>query len=334
LLRCNEVTSFVSQAVGLTAFEFARPETPSEPENTLLFIGGLFDGFLTVPYIIPLSSQLPSSYRLVQVYISSSYKGWGTGSLIRDTQELAQCVKYFRNLQGKGGKVVLMGHSTGCQDTMEYCVGLESPGRLRSVESLLENLDVYEHQVGSDGEKYLDAAILQSPVSDREALLPSFPGGEEAYRASCTTAQEWVDRGDGEEVLPSKLTGGFFPAPTSARRFLSLASPDKDGADDFFSSDLPDATLKKSFGKWPKDVPLLVLYGGKDQYVPEYVDKAALVKRWAEIVKGAGATIDEENGGIVAGANHNLKGVDHKVVDDLIGRVRRFLEKVENSSNI
>lgn len=45
--------------------------------------------------------------------ITSSYLGWGTGSLARDVEDMAQAVEYFRNRTEEGKKVVIMGHSTG-----------------------------------------------------------------------------------------------------------------------------------------------------------------------------------------------------------------------------
>lgn len=39
--------------------------------------------------------------------------GWGTGCLVRDVEEMAQAVEYFRSRTEEGKKVVVMGHSTG-----------------------------------------------------------------------------------------------------------------------------------------------------------------------------------------------------------------------------
>jgi predicted acetyltransferase len=50
-------------------------------ENYLLFIGGLGDGFFTVPYVQQLLVLI--GWNIIEVLISSSYKGWGTGSVTR-----------------------------------------------------------------------------------------------------------------------------------------------------------------------------------------------------------------------------------------------------------
>ena len=73
-------------------------------------------------YPSTIAKSLPADWAIAEVLLSSSYRGWGTSSLTKDAKELAECVGYFRGLR-PGREVVLMGHSTGCQDVMEYVVG-------------------------------------------------------------------------------------------------------------------------------------------------------------------------------------------------------------------
>ncbi len=57
----------------------------------LVFIGGLTDGLMAVPYLAPLQKALNLGcchLKLVQVLLSSSYCGYGTSSLHQDVQEL------------------------------------------------------------------------------------------------------------------------------------------------------------------------------------------------------------------------------------------------------
>ncbi|KAL1618477.1 hypothetical protein SLS54_007205 [Diplodia seriata] len=284
---------------GLLAFEH-------KPANA---VGGLGDGLLTVPYPTTIASKLPPNWILAQPLLSSSYAGWGTSSLVRDADELAQCVKYFRSRHGPGAKIVLMGHSTGCQDAIEY---VSSP----SIPSAAS------HRTP------LDAIILQAPASDRQAMLHSL--GKNKFDAANAVAQAYVDEGRGEDVLPFRVTEkDFKKTPVSARRWLALASPDKKGADDFFSDDLPDDSLKTTFGALPKGLGVCVLYSGSDEFCPPSVDKEGLVKRWSGFVKEAGGVWEEEFGGVVPGASHNLRGDSDAVVGDLCRRVVGFLGKVE-----
>jgi pimeloyl-ACP methyl ester carboxylesterase len=290
----------------LIAFEHTpKPSPPATPPpHTLLWIGGLGDGLLTVPYPTLLSTSLPAGWSLAEVLTSSSYRGWATSSLARDASELAKCVTYFRSLR-PGGKVVLMGHSTGCQDIMAYLTA-----------------------AGSSARPGIDGAVLQAGISDREALLLALPAG--VYAKSVEVASAWAKEGRGGDVLPLSVTTKVFGAAVSAERWLSLTSPDKKGADDHFSSDLEDAQLRATFGSVGPKTPLCFLLGGADEHMPPHVDKEALLERWGRVVREGGGVVDEESGGVVKGASHNLDGDPEVVVRDLVGRVVGFLGKVEN----
>lgn len=231
--------------------------------------------------------------------LSSSYTGWGTASLQKDASELSDCISYFRGI--KTGKIVLMGNSTGCQDIIEYLTG-----------------------AGHETRPSIEGGIIQAPVSDREGLIMMMD--PDLYRNSCLAAQKMVDEGNGDEILPKKETGNVFPAPCTAKRWLSLASPNHDGDDDFFSSDLNDEQLGKTFGRLKKRSPLCVLMSGKDEHVPESVNKKGLFERWVEIVKRGEGIVDEVHSGIVHGASHNLGKDGEEIVGELVRRVLGFLE--------
>ncbi|XP_063940064.1 UPF0613 protein PB24D3.06c isoform X2 [Daucus carota subsp. sativus] len=85
-----------------------------------IFIGGLTDGFLATDYLEPLAIALDKEkWSLVQFLLSSSYTGYGLSSLKEDAMELDQLISYFINKEDSEG-VVLIGHSTGCQDIVHY----------------------------------------------------------------------------------------------------------------------------------------------------------------------------------------------------------------------
>lgn len=294
------------QTPKLTAFEHTPKASDSEPQNILIWIGGLYDGLFTVPYPTSISDALPADWSLAQVLLSSAYTGWGISSLKQDAEELSKCVAYFRTI--KSGKIVLMGHSTGCQDVMEYLTGL-----------------------GHETNAPIDGVIIQAPVSDREALGEVMDA--DVLKTGTALAQKMVDAGDGEEVLPSSATHGFFPSPVCARRWLSLASPNHDGDDDYFSSDLTDEQLKKTFGRLPARSPLCILYSGSDEYVPKFIDKEALVNRWIDLVKKGDGKVDEENSGIVPDALHNLVK-SPEAVPELVRRVLGFLKGLSSQAHL
>lgn len=184
---------------------------------------------------------------------------------------------------------------------------------------------------GYSGRPKVDGGIIQGPVSDREAIkLEMDP---EFYKSSCETAKAMLASGDGEEILPSKATKNFFPAPISAQRWLSLASPDHDGEDDYFSEDLSDEQLMKSFGSLPKGTTLCILHSGEDEYVAKGLDKMGLISRWIGVVKKGEGRVDEGNSGILEGATHNLAGCSEDVVGGLVRKVLSFLEGLHAGSH-
>lgn len=289
----------------LTAFEHASPHpSPSPAPNLILWLGGLGDGPLGVTYPSTLAASLPRTWSLAEVLLSSSYDGWGTGSLARDAHELGKCVAYFR-AQRPGAKIVLMGHSTGCQDIMAYLLG------------------------GEPGSEAIDGAVLQAGVSDREGWAEIVKGDEELERVLGETVAEagrMVDAGEGEVVMAKRGNRvlDMFGAACSAYRVWSLLA--RGGDDDFFSTDLEDEKLRATFGKIPKRTRVMFLWGSEDPYVPREVDKAGTLARWARFVREGGAVVDEVNGGVVVGASHNLNDDGEEVVGDLVGRVVRFVE--------
>ena len=322
--HCGTLHKFSSR---LVAFEHLRDNdsenksnwSTKDDINVLLWIGGLGDGLLTVPYVPKLAQHLPTGWTLAQIFLSSSYNGWGVSSLQKDAREISRCVAYFRTIR-PNGKIVLMGHSTGCQDIMEFLTGSKNEAISTQPSSLSSATPVIWPNI--------DGAILQAPVSDREDLVRDLSPAK--YESSVKLAQDWMDQGRGDDILPASATDNYYGAPVSARRWLSLASPTKDGDDDHFSSDLNDDQLQQSFGAIPsKSCPLLILYSEEDEHVPEHVDKEKLVKKWTRIAKQAGVVVDEENGGILPKAHHSFKQDTAEVVNDMIGRVGRFVSSVD-----
>jgi hypothetical protein len=304
----------------------------------LIFVGGLTDGFCTVPYVSELVAALEDTdWSVFSTLLSSSYNGFGVGSLDRDVEEIGQCVRFIRGLKAdripgapsKNGKIVVMGHSTGSQDVLHY-IHASNPLPKTEIDLGLQ----YMHR------PELDGAIMQAPVSDREAVLAILksakdPQARVAYDQLVSSARKepWtVDQF--ESILPMNMTAKLgLPgdAPLSARRFLSLASPDspeKPSQDDLFSSDLSDQRHQETFGQIANrgilQSSLLVLYSGSDEYCPPWVDKENLMQRWQRATEAGGAKWDA-NSGVVPGASHNVKNEGQK---DLIDRVSRYLKSL------
>lgn len=271
--------------------------------NILLFVGGLFDNFLNTSYVNDLAELFPRHasqlWSVMHVQLSSASRAWGIGDIDRDVEELSTAVDFIRtSLATDTASVVLMGHSTGCQDILYY----------------LSNTD------GKKSRARVQGAIFQASVSDREGIAEHKSELEECMRIVEATPVEKHR----STILPMDLSGRLFgPAPLSLARYLCLASPgspQKPSREDLFSSDLSDQRLKETMGVVGRNdgvlsqgsgqrKSVLVLYSGSDEYVPAFVDKGKLVERWREAFENGGTQVDEASG-VVKAAKHDISGED------------------------
>ncbi|KAK0711252.1 duf1749 domain-containing protein [Lasiosphaeris hirsuta] len=277
------------------AFEHGVASSPLA-RNALVFIGGLGDGPFGVPYARTISKKVSLgtlSYSVFEARLSSSFSGFGYGSLAKDVEEISAFVAYLRETLGKS-KIVLMGHSTGCQDCMEYAS--------------------YENY----GNQKVDGLVLQGPVSDREALSPVVD--EVVLKSYVEYAAARISEGRGDQIMPKeKLPDAFKDSPLTAYRFHSLAAVG--GDDDYFSSDLPNDTVATFWGRLQQ--PVLIVPSGMDEYVPASVDVGGLIDRWKSFCKPGMAS---DLSGLIPGANHRVD--DGSAQEWLAGRVADFLASI------
>lgn len=267
---------------GRAAFESPAPKTPnngwmgrllkSTPDfcaNKLILLGGLSDGLIPTPYTGELERVcIEHDWSLVQPVLSSSYTGFGHGSLERDCTELQELIQYLSEFRN-GQQFALVGHSTGCQDAVYFLRHAKPSCRAK-----------------------MRLVVLQAPVSDREGAQDQDPKLQEKLGF----AETLVQAGKGQEMVPRD----FFWAPMTAQRFVDLH--EKGGSDDFFSSDWSDEELQdllshvgdsahndgatdatEGGNATPvterKGIAILVAFSGADEYVPDHVDKRALTER-------------------------------------------------------
>jgi len=264
------------------------------PAGTVVFIPGLSDGPLALPYVPALGAAgAARGWALCQPVLSSSYLGFGTNSLAQDVLELDAL------LDGIDGRIVLIGHSTGCQDIVAYL--RSGAGRGRVV-----------------------AAVMQGAVSDRQAM--GMEHGDAAVAAAAASATALVSRGQGEVLMP-RDTPGVFDTPVSAVRYASLAG--RLTADDMFSADLTDAELAVQLGHMAAGpIPaggeggdaqlqsrsppsLMWAFSGCDEYVPTVVKEtySALGSRISAAAGGGGGSAESSSRCVVIeGGNHSLDG--------------------------
>lgn len=254
---------------------------------------------------------------MIELLLTSSYSGWQTSHLARDAAELATAIAHFRRVAAARApaaraRLLLLGHSTGCQIAAHYLVGPWQAPRIPA---------------DTLAQPHVDGVILQAGISDREALGTVF--APDFVERSLRAARAMVAEGRGEDQVPADVTEGIFGGNPSARRWLSLLSKEPAEADDdYFSSDLGDGTVERIWGRGGlagRGVPVMVLLSGSDEHMPPSLDKEWLVKeRWGKAVTHAGGKWCPESG-VVKNASHNLNGSSSEAVSDLCKRVAAFV---------
>lgn len=270
---------------GKVAFEFE----PSGKSKVLIFVGGLTDGLLTVPYLQGLAKALaPLGFSLIQIQISSSFIGFGTGSLKRDDEEIDSLVDYLK--KDNRETLLLMGHSTGSQNTIHYL--LNHPAKI-------------------------SGGIMQAAVSDREygnAVIP-----QPLLSELNAEAQALVNAGKQDQLLSMRHTEKMFGTPITAYRWCSLLLPG--GDDDYFSSDLSDETLDNTFGHIQE--PFLVALSEKDTFFPEGAKPLYLLERWKAHTD---PKIWSKSSGIIQGASHAVP--EEESQKELFEKIASFIHEI------
>lgn len=212
--------------------------------------------------------------------------GFGHGSLSRDTCEIGKLLDYLV-VHHDAEYFALVGHSTGCQNSIHF---------LKHGDNDVHNNYIADAADTSSRIKRIKVVALQAPVSDRET--------DQDNSKYIQHAQQLVSQNQGDEMMPRSS----FWAPITASRYISLF--DKDGDDDFFSSDLTDEQLRERLGHVSRqggssELDVLAVYSGKDEYVPSFVDKDKLLKRMVDAMNDGGRCTNAK-GLMLPNANHNL----------------------------
>ena len=278
---------------------------PTRPPLFSCSSGGLTDGFFAVPYLAPLASALDAvGFTLIHALLRSSHAAWGFGSLDRDAEDLERLL-HALGAAGSAG-VVLIGHSTGCQDAVRLAQRLKEAD-VADADAAAAGSGAPTPRAGS--RPPILGAVLQAPVSDREwlALDPETP---RRVAAAATAVNK-----DLPELVVTWMRA-WDGAPVTAARFLALAA--RGGDDDLFSTgDATDSELVRALAPLA-GVPTLVLVSEKDEYVAPDHDPITHADRLANAVvpRGCGEAA------IVAAA-HSGDGA----VGDVVAKIVDFIER-------
>ncbi|KAI0162068.1 hypothetical protein GGR57DRAFT_310604 [Xylariaceae sp. FL1272] len=237
-----------------------------------------------------------------------------------------------------------MGHSTGSQAILHY---IHRPNPHPTPTPFDPDLQHVTRPL-------VDGAIMQAPVSDREAILSVCEEGmfdkspseiRATYDKLLLLARDGVCDNTLDTFLPMSLTSQFGfgeTTPISCRRWLSLASPDSHSSpseDDLFSSDLSDEQLSKTFGMIHQQgllkQSLLVFISGADQAMPEYIDKEELLARWERATNHDGKVKIWDRGScLIPHASHGLSDDDQEEPRRfLAGQVLSYLQSLESEDS-
>ena len=213
--------------------------------NALILIPGMSDGFMSMRYTEDLSAELLKlDYSMVQVNLSSSFMQFGISSLKQDCHELTKLLNTIAKLF-KFEKIVMLGHSTGTQDTIYYM-------RYGGLAEMVSGI------------------ILQAAVSDRDYLLTL----EETPRLK-QEADKLIADGKPLHLMSEKVEG----SPITAERYISLT--ERLGDDDMFSVDLTEAELEPILSS--VKVPAFLCFSEDDQFVPNKAAQKNLAKKMLSV---------------------------------------------------
>ncbi|KKF95411.1 hypothetical protein CFO_g2233 [Ceratocystis platani] len=272
------VHPFGSPPANICAYESG----PQKAENAIVLIAGRGGGPHTMSVANEISKALLSApelgYSLFEVRMRSSLGTYGSFGTAEDIEDISALVEYLRKLGRE--KIVLLGHSTGCQDIIKY--------------SMLK-----------DKVPSVDGFILQGPISDREAFehvlvkrdeMDSYHKALEYAKLAAHDAQYRA----GDDIL-GWMPRWFMPevirnTPFTISRFHSLLNVG--GGDDLFSSDLSSKAVSKVWTSLAK--PAMVLHSGKDELVPDFVNKEELISEW----KAAAGSKVSDLSGVIPDADH------------------------------
>lgn len=199
-----------------------------------ILIGGLTDGLLSLPYIDKLNEKLQSlskPYTLIQPLLRSSNLQYGWHTINDDIEDLNILINYLIEKRNHLESIILMGHSTGCQDIIHYLRQYNNHSKIIQI-------------------------ILQGPVSDRQ------------YLSSLSSTKDQLNycynnKNNLNEWLPRYL----HDPPLTIQRCLSLN--EKYSIEDLFSSDLNDNELNDIYMNI--NIPIIWIWSKQDEYVPNHI---------------------------------------------------------------
>ena len=258
----------------LVAFESGALSSP----RCFILIGGLTDGLLSLPYAEKLSWALqsqPQPYSLIQPLFRSSNLQYGWHTIDDDVEDLQRLIDYLLANRDNLESIVLMGHSTGCQDIIHYLRQKKRSDRITRV-------------------------ILQGPVSDRQYLCRL--RSTEDQMKYCLNY-----RGNIRDWLPRDI----HDPPLTIQRCLSFNQANS--IEDLFSSDLTDEQVEGIYHSI--ETPIAWICSREDEYVPDDIKQDVqdfIQNRLAKRTRGTFLLLDKADHA-VTNQQEQAKMIEHIV---------------------
>ena len=176
------------------------PERPTG--GTVVFVPGLTDGpmSLSASQRSQMLANANPSWRLVQPVLSSSYLGFGVSDLATDVLELDALLD---SIPPDDGPIALIGHSTGCQDTVAYSATAHTPTASSPRCSRRRQRSPGDGARVRPGSRYAAAAEAQALVAagSRERLMPRDTAGVFNTRSPRRVTPAWRQEHPGRHAL-------------------------------------------------------------------------------------------------------------------------------------
>lgn len=267
-----------------------------QSNKIVIFVGGLTEGFMSLPWLPTFSQQLEQlELSLVQALLTSSYRGFGITSLKQDAQELNQLLASLREDSQQSLQFILMGHSTGCQSILTLLHELEAKNLNGRVDDIA-------------------GVILHGGISDRDYAQQDWPDYYQLVMESTSQLDCSNEDPLRNTMVYSKLRNG---TAYTFYRLKSLLAPH--GDDDFFSFDLSTEYLVNRLSVLT--MPTLVLFNGADEYVPN----VAVYEKLHQVYKNCCPDLHYT---IIKDSNHGVSDPYHQKV--LLMAIRNFIAKLFN----
>ncbi|KAL7713725.1 Hydrolase [Entamoeba marina] len=211
----------------------------NEDVPLIILLSGLTDTLFSVEYFQQVAKELQHKYYVCSPSLRSSGSGFGYLTIWDDIEDIDKVLQHITTTY-KSTNIVIVGHSTGCQDIM-----------------ILLQLQLHK--------KYpIKKCVLQAPVSDRDAVENDSEIKkviEEIENKYQQPIKDLVHNKTKTELISTKYLydDKYF---VSEDRFLSLIAPG--GDEDWFSYDIMDYSTKFKC----IDIPCLFVFCLNDEYVP------------------------------------------------------------------